>query len=88
MESRGYSIGNLDVTLILEKPAIKHLKHLIIRNVVGLLKSTANRINIKARTHEKVDSVGESRAIECHVCLLLEKNLVPAKNNNELYTTV
>ena len=28
---------------------------------------------MKARTHEKVDSVGEGRAVECHVVLTLEK---------------
>lgn len=32
-----------------------------------------NRVNVKARTHEKVDSVGECRALECHVVLTLER---------------
>lgn len=31
------------------------------------------RVNIKARTHEKVDSIGEGRALSCHAVVLLEK---------------
>ncbi len=42
-------------------------------NLVQLLHTTDDRVNVKARTHEKVDSVGESRAYECHVVVLLEK---------------
>lgn len=30
-------------------------------------------MNIKARTHEKVDSIGEGRALSCHAVVLLEK---------------
>ena len=39
------------------------------------------RVNVKARTHEKVDSVGECRALECHVVLILERD--PALIVNE-----
>ena len=30
-------------------------------------------VNIKAKTHEKVDSLGEERAIACHTVVLLIK---------------
>ena len=45
----------------------------MIENLVRLLRTDAGRVNVKARTHEKVDSVGECRAIECHVVLTLER---------------
>ena len=41
-------------------------------NLVRLLRTDSSQVNVKARTHEKVDSVGECRAIECHVVLTLE----------------
>lgn len=28
-------------------------------------------VNIKAKTHEKVDSIGEERSIACHTVVLL-----------------
>lgn len=73
MEARGYRIGNVDVTLILQKPKVKDIKPLMKANLVALLKTDDSRVNIKARTHENVDSVGESRSWVVHVVILLEK---------------
>ena len=79
MDERGYRIGNCDVTLILQKPKVNvefegvHTKNRMKENVVRLLRTTPGRVNVKARTHEKVDAVGEQRALECHVVLNLER---------------
>ena len=78
MQGRGYRIGNCDVTLICQKPRVNlehnghQVKSLMINNLGRLLRTDVSRVNVKARTHEKVDSVGECRAIECHVVLTLE----------------
>lgn len=69
----GYQIGNIDVTLILERPKVASFKPAMKENIVRLLKTTPGRVNIKARTHEQVDSVGELRSLSCHVCLTLER---------------
>ena len=42
-------------------------------NIVRLLGTTNGRVNVKARTHEKMDSVGELRSVSCHVVVTLEK---------------
>ena len=73
MKQRGYCIGNVDVTLILQKPKVKDIKPLMKANLVRILETKDTRVNVKARTHEKVDSVGESRAWEVHVVLTLMK---------------
>ena len=78
MRQRGYLIGNVDVTLICQKPRVNvmhegnQVKELMMNNLVRLLQTDSGRVNVKARTHEKVDSVGECRAIECHVVMVLE----------------
>jgi len=69
----GYKIGNVDVTLILERPKVAGFKPRMKENIVRLLGTTEGRVNIKARTHEKVDSVGELRSLSCHVVVTLEK---------------
>ena len=80
MCERGYRIGNCDVTLILQKPKVNvehegvHVKNRMKENLVRLLHTAPGRVNVKARTHEKVDSVGECRALECHVVLTLVHN--------------
>lgn len=84
MVDRGYAIGNVDVTLIAQKPRVnvehagRTVKSVMHDNLARLLRTDASRVNVKARTHEKVDSVGEARAIECHVVLTLEKQPGPA----------
>ena len=67
MTERGYRIGNLDVTLILQAPKVKDIKPAMKDNIVRLLRTTDGRVNIKARTHEKVDSIGESRSYAWYV---------------------
>ena len=72
MKEYGYRIGNIDVTLILERPKVASFKPAMKENIVRLLDTTPGRVNIKARTHERVDSVGELRSLSCHVVLTLE----------------
>jgi len=80
MVQRGYRVGNLDVTLICQKPRVnvehegKQVKRLMVGNLARLLHTGLERVNVKARTHEKVDSVGECRALECHVVLVIERD--------------
>jgi 2-C-methyl-D-erythritol 2,4-cyclodiphosphate synthase len=73
MEAYGYKIGNIDVTLILERPKVANFKPAMKSNIVKLLHTTPGRVNIKARTHERLDSVGELRSLSCHVVLTLER---------------
>jgi 2-C-methyl-D-erythritol 2,4-cyclodiphosphate synthase len=79
MIDRGYQIGNCDVTLILQKPKVnvehngRQVKGIMSANLARLLRTSLGQVNVKARTHEKLDSVGEGRAVECHVVLTLEK---------------
>lgn len=73
MDGYGYRIGNVDVTLILERPKVAGVKQGMKDNIVRLLHTSPGRINIKARTHEKMDSVGELRSLSCHVVLTLER---------------
>ena len=86
MDARGYRIGNIDVTLIAQAPRMivkdhplatpgKPFDHKLamIENIAKLLQCPIGRINVKARTHEKVDAVGEKRAISCHVVTVLER---------------
>ena len=35
------------------------------------LQATPDVVNVKAKTHEKVDSLGENRSIACHSVVLL-----------------
>lgn len=71
MHARGYSLGNLDITVICEKPKLSPHKQRMVENLTSLLGCDASQVNLKGKTHEKVDAVGEGRAIEVHVVALL-----------------
>mmetsp|Transcript_33996 Transcript_33996/g.83314 ORF Transcript_33996/g.83314 Transcript_33996/m.83314 type:complete len:355 (-) Transcript_33996:105-1169(-) len=66
MQNKGYEIGNIDVTIILERPKVSPHKETIRSNIAELLQTDRDNVNVKAKTHEKVDAVGENRAVECH----------------------
>lgn len=72
MRGAGYVIGNLDVTVILERPKLGPHKATIKTNLAGLLGCDVSRVNLKGKTHERVDALGENRAIACHVVVLIE----------------
>lgn len=71
MHEAGYTIGNLDATIILQRPKLSPHKAAIKANLCELLKAAPEAINIKAKTHEKVDSLGENRSVACHTVVLL-----------------
>ncbi len=73
MREAGYAIGNLDVTVICERPKIAPVKPKMIANIAGLLGCSVGQVNLKGKTHEAVDAVGEGRAVEVHAVVLLEK---------------
>lgn len=71
IEKKGYHIGNIDCTVILEKPKVNpHIPDM--QSIISdILQCDNDRISIKATTHEKVDSFGERKAIKAYaVCLL------------------
>lgn len=67
----GWSIANLDATVILERPKLGPMKPAIRANLARLLDLPVERVNVKGKTHEKVDAVGEGRAVEVHAVVLL-----------------
>ncbi|MEM8834973.1 MAG: 2-C-methyl-D-erythritol 2,4-cyclodiphosphate synthase [Planctomycetota bacterium] len=69
--SSGYAIGNLDCTVVLERPKMGPVKETMRNTLAELLGVPASRVNLKGKTHEKVDAVGEGRAVEVHVVALL-----------------
>ncbi|KAK8964625.1 hypothetical protein KSP40_PGU001621 [Platanthera guangdongensis] len=71
MDEAGYELGNLDATLILQKPKLSPHKETIRANLCQLLGADPSVVNLKAKTHEKVDSLGENRSIAAHTVVLL-----------------
>ncbi len=67
----GYTIGNLDATVICEAPKISPYKDLMRTNIAAGLDIAEDQINIKGKTHEGVDAIGQGDAIEVHCVVML-----------------
>ncbi|MEO1583878.1 MAG: 2-C-methyl-D-erythritol 2,4-cyclodiphosphate synthase [Planctomycetota bacterium] len=70
----GWSIVNVDATVILERPKLAPVKSAIRSGLAGLLGVDLQRVNVKGKTHERVDAVGEGRAVEVHAVVLLSRD--------------
>jgi len=71
VHGRGFGIVNLDATVVCERPKIGPHREAIIARVAGLLEVGNGAVNVKAKTHEGVDAIGEGFAIEVHCVVLL-----------------
>lgn len=70
----GYRVGNVDVSVIAERPKIgKHVSAMR-ENLGGALGIAPGLVGVKATTNEKLGSLGAGEGIAVHaVCLLLKK---------------
>ncbi len=73
MRTGGWELGNLDATVICERPKLAPHKSAIAARIANLLGVEPSVVNLKGKTHEGVDAVGEGRAIEVHAVVLLKR---------------
>lgn len=73
LKAKGYELVNSDNTIVLEKPKLSPIKEEIKNSVAKLLGLPNNRVNIKATTNEKQDSIGQSKSIVVYsICQIKE----------------
>ncbi len=74
ISARGYALGNLDVTMIAQRPKLKPYIPQMIENLAHGLCAEPSRINVKATTEEHLGFTGNGEGMACHaVCLLEER---------------
>lgn len=71
--AKGWVVGNLDLVVLAERPKLAPHVTAIRARIGALLGVSADQIGVKATTQEKMDAIGEGRAIACHAVVLLVK---------------
>ncbi|MDG2017912.1 MAG: 2-C-methyl-D-erythritol 2,4-cyclodiphosphate synthase [Porticoccaceae bacterium] len=71
MTAKGYQLGNADITLVAEAPKMAPHLQLMIDNLAQDLRCTANQLNIKATTTERLGFTGRGEGIACYAVVLL-----------------
>lgn len=74
LDAAGYRVGNVDVTMIAQKPKLKDYIPLMMENIASDLAIAPGRVNVKATTEEHLGFTGDGSGMSCHaVCLLEER---------------
>jgi 2-C-methyl-D-erythritol 4-phosphate cytidylyltransferase/2-C-methyl-D-erythritol 2,4-cyclodiphosphate synthase len=68
---RGYEVGNVDVTVILERPKIRDHIDAMRQSVAAAIGADIARVSIKGKTNEGVDALGRGEAIAAHAVVLV-----------------
>ncbi len=67
IKSKNFSINNIDINVIAQKPKIKKHSKKIIDTISKICEINPNQINIKGKTTEKLGLIGKEKAIAAEV---------------------
>ena len=74
LHKSNFSINNLDINLICEKPKVSKYRNKIINSLSKLVNLDKDQINLKGKTVEKLGLIGKEKAIACEVIVSIFKN--------------
>lgn len=75
INEQGYTLGNLDATVIAQAPKLAPYIEQVRKNIADAIGCDISQVNVKATTEEKLGFTGDGSGISAHcVCLLTEKD--------------
>ena len=73
---KGYSLGNLDITIYSQNIRISPIREKIRKSISDILNIDLDRVSVKATTYEKMGFIGRGEALACEcVCLICKNKL-------------
>ena len=73
VKERGFRVGNIDVTMIAQKPKLRPHIPAMQENIAKALGVDPSRVNVKATTEERLGFTGRQEGVSCHAVCLLEE---------------
>lgn len=73
IQAAGFSVGNIDVTMIAQRPKLKDFIPAMVENISSVLGLDPGRVNVKATTEEHLGFTGTGEGMACHAVCLLEE---------------
>ena len=70
---KGYTIGNIDCTVVIEKPILRPFIDTMCQNIALNLGIEKDLVNVKATRGEKLGFIGEGLGVEAECVVLLKK---------------
>ena len=72
LKENGYVIGNIDATIICQRPKLAQYREEMVQNVAKALEIETNQVCIKATTEEGLGFTGEGKGISSQAIALLQ----------------
>ena len=73
LKNEGYSISNVDATVIMQKPKLASFISKMVENIADDCGVAVDKINVKATTEEYLGFTGEGLGVSAHaVCILMK----------------
>ena len=69
----GYRVGNVDVTMIAQRPKLKNYIPQMRKNIAATLGVAEGQVNVKATTEEHLGFTGDGSGMSCNAVCLLEE---------------
>ena len=73
VQAVGFQVGNVDATIICQKPKLAGYLPEMVRNIAADLAVTPSHINLKAKTNESLGHLGRGEGVAVHAVALLFK---------------
>jgi 2-C-methyl-D-erythritol 2,4-cyclodiphosphate synthase len=73
VEEKGYELGNLDCTIIAQRPKMRPYIDQMRERISELLRASMEQVNVKATTTEKLGFTGREEGIAAQAIVLLKK---------------
>ena len=73
IREKGYRIGNLDATIIAQKPKLMSYLSQMRKKLAEVMEISEDRLNLKATTEEHLGFTGRQEGISAHCVCLLEE---------------
>jgi len=74
MTAHGYRIGNLDATIICQKPKLASYIDPMVENIAVDCQTEVTQVNIKATTTEELGFNGRGEGISAHAVVVLQRD--------------
>ena len=72
-DDKGYRLGNLDATVVAQRPKLAPHIPRMRENIAGVLAAGIDRVNVKATTTEELGFAGRGEGIAAYAVVLLER---------------
>jgi 2-C-methyl-D-erythritol 2,4-cyclodiphosphate synthase len=72
-EDKGYRLGNVDATIVAQRPKLAPHIPLMAENIAAVLGGDKDRVNVKATTTEELGFAGRGEGIAAYAVVLLHK---------------